>query len=185
MSGQNLLPKHRIEAWKFRRAISAWAMGLCVLSMLVGGLVLGAFMTQAQPQTMPVGLTEQLDLDKSELALVRAQVDALRQTKRAHEIAMATPQWDGLLAVLAREARGRVQLRTITVRPDATEPPSWSVSIAGTTSSKQAPAALANRLEATGLFASVRHGLSPLQAGMDETSFSIECVIAPEANDDQ
>lgn len=179
MSGQNLLPKHRIEAWKLRRAVTAWAMGLCVLSMLVGGLVLGAFMTQAQPHTMPVGLTEQLDLDKSELALVRAQVEALQQTKRAHEIAMASPQWDGLLAVLAREARGRAQLRTIVVQPATVEPPVWSLSIGGTANSTQAPAAMAARLEATGLFSSVRHIISPQQANLEGTGFSIECVIAP------
>lgn len=179
MSGQNLLPKHRLEAWKLRRAVTAWAMALCVLSMLVGGLVLGAFMTQAQPQAMPAGLTQQLDLDKSELALVRAQVDTLRQTKRAHEIAMASPQWDGLLALLSREARGRAQLRTIAVQPATTEPPTWVLTIGGNASSKQAPATMAARLDDTGLFSSVHHIISPQQAGLEGTAFSIECVIAP------
>lgn len=179
MSGQNLLPKDRLEAWKLRRAITAWAMGLCVLAMLVGGLVLGAFMTQAQPQTMPVGLSEQLDLDKSELALVREHVRTLRQTKRAHELAMASPQWDGLLAVLSREAGVRAQLRTIVVQAGTTEPPSWSLSIGGVANSKQGPAAMAGRLEGTGLFSSVRHVISPQQSEREGTAFSIECVIAP------
>jgi|GEM_PF-3960194 len=179
MSGQNLLPKHRLEAWKLRRAINAWAMVQCVLSMLVGGLVLGALMTRAQPQAMPVGLTEQLELDKSELALLRARVESLRQTKRAHEIATGTPRWDALLAMLSRQSRGRAQLQTIVVQPSPSEPATWSLSIAGTSPSMQAPAALAARLEETGLFSSVRHGLSPLRAGVDEVSFSIECVIAP------
>lgn len=179
MSGQNLLPKHRLDAWKLRRAIHAWGMGLCVLAMLVAGLVLGAFMTQAQPQAMPVGLSEQLELSKSELTLLRARVEALRQTKRAHEIAMGTPRWDGLLAMLASESSGRAQLQTITVRPNPSQPAVWSLTIAGSTTSKRVPAALAARLEETGLFSSVRYGLSPLRAGSDDTSFNIECVIAP------
>ncbi len=179
MNGQNLLPKHRRDTWKLRRAISVWTMGLSVLAMLVGGLVIGSFMTQAQPQAMPVGLTEKLDLDKSELALLRAQVETLRHTRRAHEAALATPRWEGLLAVLSREAIGRVQLRTIVVQPGSTTPPSWTLSIAGTATSKDAPAALATRLDATGLFSSVRHTLTPKQPGLTDTSFNVECVIAP------
>ncbi len=179
MSGQNLLPKHRLAAWRLRRCVSAWAMGLGVLAMLVGGLVLGAIMTQAQPQAMPAGLTERVDLDKSELALVRVQIDALKQTRRARERAMATPQWGGVLTMLARESGGQAQLRAIQVQPVVAAPPGWSVSIVGIASTKQGPAEMAARLEATGLFASVRYGLSPQQPGRDDFDFHLDCVIAP------
>jgi Tfp pilus assembly protein PilN len=179
MNGQNLLPKHRRDAWKLRRAISAWTMGLGVLAMLVGGLVLGSFMTQAQPQAMPAGLTEKLDLDKSELALLRAQVQAFRQADRARRAAMATPRWDNLLAVLSHESNGRVRLQTIAVRPDPAQAETWLVSIAGSAGSREASAEFAAQLEATGLFSNVRHTLSPAQPGTADSAFGVECVISP------
>lgn len=179
MTGQNLLPRHRIEAWRLRRCVSAWMVGLGVLAMLVGGLVLGAIMTQAQPHAMPVGLVEQIDLARSDLALTRAHIEALKQTRSAHERASATPQWHGLLAVLARESGGRARLRAIQVEPIVGASPSWSVSVVGVASAREVPVELAARLEATGLFASVRHGMMPKQPGRDDIDFHLDCVITP------
>lgn len=179
MTRQNLIPEHRRQAWAVRRALSRWTMGLSVLALLVGGLVLGAFMTQAKPQVMPAGLRERLDLDKSELALARARIETLKDVAQAHDRAAATPRWDGLLAVVARETQGRAQVRAIRVEPVEAARPTWSLAIVGAAPTKERSEALAVRLRATGLFANVHHGASPRQPKREDIDFRIDCVIAP------
>jgi hypothetical protein len=179
MTGQNLIPEHRRRAWALRRAVAGWAMGLSVMALLVGGSVLGAAMTKAQPQAMPAGLREGLDLDKSKLALTRARIEAMQGVARAHDRADATPRWAGLLDLVARESQGRAQLRAIRVERLDAETPTWSVTIVGVAAAKERSEALAARLRATGLFANVHHGASPLQANREDIDFRIDCVIAP------
>lgn len=181
MSGQNLLPKHRHERWRVRRCMNTWAMGLFTLSVLVAGLIVGAILTQPRAATMPVGLTDKIALDHSELALVSEQIRQLKLTRTAEERAQAVPQWAGLLAVLARDTGAQTQLKAIRAEPGAGPERSWVVSIVGVTSSRQTPATLAEKLEATGLFSRVRQGLGPTTAGREDFDFYLDCTITPGA----
>lgn len=181
MSGENLLPKHRIEAWRVHRCVNKWSMGLLTLSLLVCGLIIGAFMTKARPSAMPAGLHAKIELDRSEFALVQEQIRKLRLVEAAHQRTLAVPQWEGLLDVIAREIAGDAQLKAVRTERVSGSTPSWTISIVGVTRSRQAPELLAARLEGTGLFSQVRHGFSPAQAGQQDLNFFLDCTIAPGA----
>lgn len=183
MNGQNLLPQCRREHWRVRRCVNTWAMSLFTLSLLVAGLIVGAVVTQPRAATMPVGLTDKMELDRSELALANEQIRRLKLTKTAEERAQAVPQWAGLLAVLARDAGAQTQLRAIRVEPGTDPESSWVVSIVGVAAARQTPATLAENLEATGLFVRVRHGLGPTTAGREDFDFYLDCIIAPGASE--
>ena len=186
MTGSNLMPKHRIEAWRVRRCANAWAMSLLTVAVLVGGLVIGAFMTKAQPKAMPVGLSEKLELDRSDLALVEEQLRQLDLAEDARRRAMSVPHWDALLGVIASELDGDARIQAFRTERASGASTSWTVSIVGVAFSTQAPSTIARRLEATRLFSSVRPSLGAVQSqrqdGRPEFNFQIDCVIAPGAS---
>jgi len=179
MTPENLLPSHRAERRRLNRCINAWSMGLCVLAVLVGGLALGANLTRARPPAMPAGLTHEVELGRSQLGLVELQIEQLERVRLARERSAAAPRWDRLLDIVARESAGKAQLRAVHVEPDQTAGGSWSVSIVGTAESLQSPATLAERLDATGLFSRVRHGIAPGGPVDGRFEFFLECAITP------
>ena len=179
MTRENLLPKHRVEAWRVRRCMNAWAMSLLTLSLLACGLVIGSFMIRARPMTLPIELTEQIESDRSELALVQEQTRSLQLVEAARQRTRMLPRWEHVIQVAARETSGHAQLRAVRTERASGVPQQWTLSIVGVSPSRQAPGLIAARLEATGLFSQVRHGLAPSQAGQGEVEFYIDCTISP------
>ncbi|MEQ8318355.1 MAG: hypothetical protein RIE77_04810 [Phycisphaerales bacterium] len=181
MTGTNLLPRHRATARRLQRCISAWALALCSLSILVGGGVLAAFATRARPPAMPAGLTQRAETIEASLADLRARVRTLEGAEHARSRASASLRWGSLLDVIVGNAGEGIRLRSINVQPRPGGVPSWSLSITGDANSRATAAELAARLDETGLFESVRHGMTPLRSTSGRPEFSIDCVIAPKA----
>lgn len=183
MTGTNLLPRHRANARRLHRCISAWAVALCSLSILVGAGLLAAFATRARPPAMPAGLTERAESVEASVAELHAQVRRLEGADQARTRASASLHWGALLDVIVHSAGDNVQLHSIHVQPRPGDAPAWSLSIAGNAGSKTDAADLAARLDATGLFESVRHALTPLRTPGRRPAFAIDCVIAPKSAD--
>lgn len=179
MTGTNLLPHHRANARRLQRCIWAWTCALFSLSLLIGGSLIAALATRAQPPAMPAGLTQRAEQIEASLADVRAQMKTLEGDALARDRAAASLRWGPLLEVLTQTAGDEARLRSINVQPRPGATPTWSLSVSGDAPSKQFAADLAARLDATGLFESVRHVLTPSRAGERRPEFSIDCVIAP------
>ncbi len=180
MTGTNLLPHHRANSRRLQRCISAWTCALFSLSVFVGGGLLAALATRAQPPAMPSGLTQRAEEVEASLAAIRAQMKTLEADALARKRAAASLRWGPLLDVITKNAGGEARLRSINVQPRAGATPTWSLSISGEAPSKQFAADLAARLDATGLFESVRHVLTPSRSREGRPEFSIDCVIAPQ-----
>ncbi|MFI4882909.1 MAG: hypothetical protein ACIAQU_10035, partial [Phycisphaerales bacterium JB064] len=73
------------------------------------------------------------------------------------------------------------QFKAIRAEPVPGPERSWVVSIVGVTTSRQTPAALAEKLDATGLFSNVRQGLGPTTADRTDFDFYLDCTITPGA----
>lgn len=179
MSGTNLLPRHRVDARRLQRCLSNWVGVLCTASLLVGGGLLAAIVTRAQPPAMPAGLTERAETLESELAAARAEIEQIHASQRAQERAAASLRWDPLLDIIAQAAGPDVRLRSIHVQPIRGTPPSWSLALAGDARTKQQAVDLASGLDATGLFDRVGHAIIPASGVDGRPGFSIDCVIAP------
>ena len=179
MTRENLLPDHRAERRRLEHRVNAWAMGVGVFAVLVGGFVIGAHLTKARPPAMPVSLTQEVEVGQATLAFVRGQIEALNRTREARGQGQLSPKWSQLLEVIAYEADGKVRLDAIQIEPGSGTEATWSISMVGAANAAQAPASLATRLEATGLFETVRHGLAPQVAGASQINFHLDCVVAP------
>ncbi|MGD1916526.1 MAG: hypothetical protein ACFCBV_10105 [Phycisphaerales bacterium] len=179
MIHENLLPAHRIARRKLHRCINAWVMALGILGVLTGGLIVGANITKARPPAMPAGLTQDIELGRSQLGMLEVQLEQLQRARDAYERAESTPRWDRLLQVIARESAGRAQLKSIQIASGSDGQSSWSVSIHGSTSDAQSPNVLVARLEATGLFSNVRRRSAPGLPTGDRTEFFLDCSINP------
>ncbi|OAB62843.1 hypothetical protein AY599_12910 [Leptolyngbya valderiana BDU 20041] len=181
MTGTNLLPRHRVNARRLRRCISAWTGTLGCLGLLVGAGLIAALATRAQPPAMPAGLTQQAESLEAELQATREEIATLKATRMARDRAAASLRWDPLLDIIAAHAATDVRLQSINVQPRRGLTGTWSLSMAGSAATKQHAADLAARLDATGLFESVRHAVTSPMTPSDRPGFSIECVIAPKA----
>lgn len=179
MTGENLLPRHWIERRRLHRGVHAWSIALLVLSVLVGGLILGATLTRTRPPVMPAGLSRQVELGRSQLGIAELEIEQLERVRLAKQRSAAAPRWGQLLRVIAQESSPHARLRAVQVDPGRSAEGSWSLSIVGTAPTSQSPATLAARLDATGLFTSVRHGLAPGGPVDGRFEFFLECVINP------
>ena len=179
MMHENLLPAHRIARRQLHRCINAWLMILGVFGVLTGGLVVGANITKARPPIMPTGLSQDIELGRSQLGMLEVQIVQLQRVRQAYQRSESTPRWDRLLQVITRELVGRAQLKSIQIAPGSDGESSWSISIHGSTIDRESPSVLVARLEATGLFASVRRRSAPGLPVGDRTEFFLDCSITP------
>ncbi|MEO1007654.1 MAG: hypothetical protein AAFX79_03755 [Planctomycetota bacterium] len=182
MTPTNLLPRHRVAALRVRRWLEHW----CVTTGLVAGagfLIVVGLRSAAPPVgSLSADLAVQAEADRSMLATLHNEINALTTRERAQRRASVMPAWDAVLLVIAHSTGDGVVLRSITVKERAPSgPPQWRVVIDGFAGSTPLAQGMSQRLDSLRLFSNtvlVYSRVAP-PGSPASTSFQIECTVQP------
>ncbi len=168
MSAFNLIPIPRQEARLRRRLIRAWIAATTLSAVGVGAITL---VTIANAGVETSAASEIVSAAQQQVEQARGREQGLRAralaTKRAVQAAQAVgkpPNWNILLALLAKARGPEVENRVLTIEmPEDALPETVKVEVTGEAASQAAVSNYVLALEASELFANVSLGRSDLQ----------------------
>lgn len=188
MRNVNLIPAWRQRARRRRQRIKCSA-GVCVAFGLLcagaGASVLYAYGARDPAVARELGAVEQeIQTTDQSLAQAQGELGRARTVLAATEQMCQRPDWSQLPALLARQGKERVMLRTCQLSPAGAEaaglPTGPFILVASGVARTPADAqAYAIRLQQTGLFERVTLADTHREpfAGLDASAFRIECTL--------